>query len=123
MDANIALLRRNRQNVLDEILKVVKDWDKTYEMGIEIVDKIAEPLKELGSINNSLRSKLGFVPFDKPYEKCILSLEKEYGIIIERLEVERKKLLELIKETKLKEKVRDNYILKDRDSIFIDKDL
>lgn len=123
MEPNIEDLKLKREKILKNILKEIKKWDKTYEVGITIIESIDLSLEELKETNNQLESKVGFVPFDAPYETNILAVQREYAYLLEKLEIEKEKLLDLIKETRLKEKVKNNYILKKNESIFIDKDL
>ncbi|OLS03779.1 hypothetical protein [Tissierella creatinophila] len=123
MEPNIENLKLERIEILENILKKIKRWDKTYEMGIEIIDDVEVILEELKEINNLLESSLGFFPLDKPYEEKIGTVRWEYSVFLDELKIKREKLLELIKETRLKEKIKNNYILNDRGSIFIDKDL
>lgn len=123
MEPNIEGLKLKRIHILKDILKEIKDWDKTYELGIEIIEWVDSSLEELKEINNLLEAKIGFVPFDESYEERILEVQREYGFLLEELEVEKANLLELIKEIRLKEKIKNSYILKKKDSVFIDKDL
>lgn len=123
MESNIEGLKLKRIEILENILKKIKGWDKTYEMGIEIIETIETGLEELKEISNLLETVLGFIPFSETYGEKIVIVMDEYRVLLDKLEIEREKLLELIKETKLKEKVKDNYILNDKGSIFIDKDL
>lgn len=116
-------LKEKRVNILKEILEEIKKWDKTYEVGIDIIDSVELKLEELKTTNGLLETHSRSIPFDEPYEKYILLVRDEYKQLIAELEVEKKKLLKLIKEISLKDKIKNSYILKDRDSIFIDKDL
>lgn len=116
-------LKEKRLDLLKDILEEIRKWDKTYEVGIDIVDSVELKLKELKTANILLENQPGFIPFDQSYEKYILLVRDEYQELIEGLEVEKKKLLKLIREINLKDKVRNSYILKDRASVFIDKDL
>ena len=123
MEPNIESLKLKRTHILEDILKRIKDWDKTYEAGIKIIDRVDLSLEELKEINTYLETQLGFVPFDEPYEEGIRSLKEDYKILLDELEIEKANLLELIKEIRLKEKVKNSYILQKNNSIFIDKDL
>lgn len=123
MEANIRDLKFKRVEVLENILKIIKEWDKSYEMGIEIIENIDLELEEIKVINNLLEASKSFIPFDQLYEEKLIIIKDEYGKLLENLEGEKEKLLQLIKETRLKDKVKKSYILNEKGSIFIDKDL
>lgn len=120
MEPNIEDLKVERLEILEDVLKIIEDWDKSYEMGIEIIEGVGLGLEEIKSINDHFDS---FVPFDEAYEEKLTRLRDDYGNFLESLQGEKEKLLELIKETGLKKRVKESYILNDKGSVFIDKDL
>ncbi len=123
MESNIKNLKLKRVESLENILKIIRSWDKSYEMGMEIIEKIGFSLEEIKEINSLLEPSRGFVPFDELYEERLKTVKNEYGNLLEKLEGEKEKLLQFIKETGLKIKVKKSYILNEKKSIFIDKDL
>lgn len=123
MESNIEDLKKDRENVLDETIVGILNWDGSYEKGIKIVESVGASIEELKRLNKSLEALLGSLPIGGKYNEKMLILVEEYEDLLNKLDIERSKLLKLIQEVKLKEKVRDNYISKDLESIFIDKDL
>lgn len=123
MESNIKDFNRKRIDILDHILEAIRKWDKTYEMGIDIIDTIDLRLEELKAMDREYEKSSGPIPLDEAYRDKMTLVAAEYEELLEKLEVERKKLLELIQETKLKDKVKNSYILKEKESVFIDKDL
>lgn len=123
MAANIDKLKLKREEMLENILKTIKSWDGSYEVGISIIDDVDLALEELKSINGSIETISASIPPDEIYRENMTLIVKEYEDLLKQLEIERKKLLELIKETRLKDEVKNSYIFKKKNSIFIDKDL
>lgn len=122
MESNPVKLDK-RLAILEEVLEAIRSWDKTYDMGIAIIESVGLSLEDLKTINTSIATSSGSTPFDEVYRDKMSLVVEEYGGLLDKLEIERKELLKLIKETRLKEQVKHSYILKDKDSIFIDKDL
>ncbi len=123
MESNIDNLKAKRIELVDGGLKSIGGWDKSYEAGIEIIDGVEDSLGEIQRINNLLEDSHSSMDFDEIYQEKISQLKDEYRAFLDLLEIEKKKLLELIKEAGLREKVKNNYIQKDSESMFIDKDL
>lgn len=123
MEPNIKEFNLKRINILEDILEIIRNWDKTYEMGIDIIAKVEVNLEELKSIDKQLQSILGSIPFEDSYRDKMSLVAKEYEELLKNLEIERKKLLDFIRETRLKDKIKNSYILKEKESVFIDKDL
>lgn len=123
MDSNIRALERERKDVLDDTVKEIKNWDGSYEMGIVIIEDVDLSIEELKRLNNLLESSLGPSAFTETYNEKMLVLAEEYEMLLKKLDIEKRRLLKLIQEIKLKEKVKDNYISRDKESVFIDKDL
>lgn len=123
MESNIEALKSKRIEVLKDIVEVIESWDKTNERGIEIIESVDLQLQDLKKINNQLELGLGNIAYDEEYEDFILITREKYKDLIKALDGERESLLDLIKEIKLKEKIKNSYILTQNDSVFIDKDL
>ena len=116
-------LKVKREKVIDTMEDTVTRWDGTYESGIEIIERIQESIEDIEKINNLIEEGSGSLPYDNLYEEKIRSFKKTYEYLLKKLEIEKKKLFELMKETRLKDEVKGSYILKKNKSIFIDKDL
>lgn len=123
MAANIGELKVKRKEILENILKTIKSWDGTYEVGISIIEDVDLALEELKAINSSIETISASDLNDNTYREKMILIVKEHEDLLKELKIERKKLLKLIKETRLKESVKNSYILKEKDSIFINKDL
>ena len=121
MEPNIVEFRAKRKEILEEVLEEIKAWDGSYEEGIGIIESVEVYLADLKELNSLLSQDPDL--FDGSYEKALVDFKEAYEVFLSKLDIEKKKLLELIKETRLKEKVKNSYILKDKDSVFIDKDL
>lgn len=123
MESNIESLKVKREKTLQRMEEKIEAWDGSYEAAMEIIEQIDLAIGELENINGSIKKTLVSIPYDGVYEKKILAFKESYGRFLEKLEIEKAKLFKLMKETRLKDEVKDSYIVQERKSIFIDKDL
>lgn len=75
MEPNIEDLKVERLEILEDVLKIIEDWDKSYEMGIEIIEGVDLGLEEIKSINTP-DFKAGRVVFEELIRAEILNREK-----------------------------------------------
>ena len=117
MGSNIDLIRE-REDILDEILFRLNNWDCSPEAGVKIIEDNNKGFKRLKDIEDRLN---GLVD-EQTGEKYQLLLKKQ-NEFVEQLGKVRELLIKEREQFTKKDKIKNNYIAKKVNPVFIDKDL
>lgn len=122
-DINPRVLIMERNNILDTILKDLKNWDGTSESGVEIVKTNEANLNRIKTINLKL---IRFASTDIDYEEYTHKLNlilEEQKRFTQALKAKQNELFHNLQQLGKRKNVADNYISNKQEPIFIDKDL
>lgn len=126
MDSNIDSIEKlkSRDKILNTLVDRLNGWDKTAETGIDIIEKNKTDIENLKSMeatlkrNHSLYSSDGSLEY---MEKINYLLEGEKNILDALLK--KSEEVELVmKQLNNRDKIKDNYLSQNKNSIFIDRD-
>lgn len=120
-DLNIEKNLKTRDEILALLIKRINSWDRTPESGMEIIEKNKTDIEKLQSIEKSLESSdLSYID-EKYIEKISFILQGE-SEILENLSKRREEVKKIINQLSHKDKIKNNYIKQNKNSIFIDRD-
>lgn len=125
MGANLSLqeLIKLRDKLIEEILNNFSNWTNSIDSGISIIESNGIKIDSLRTTDNMLKELSDIPLYDEEYiNKLGLILDKQKELI-QTLEDNRRTLLEEANQFSKKNKVIDNYVSVNNDSIFIDRDI
>lgn len=125
MGANLSLqeLIKLRDKLIEEILNNFSNWTNSIDSGISIIESNGIKIDSLKTTDNMLKELSDIPLYDEEYiNKLGLILDKQKELI-QTLEDNRRTLLEEANQFSKKNKVIDNYVSVNNDSIFIDRDI
>jgi hypothetical protein len=120
-DLNINEVLKTRDEILDNLIRRIDSWDKTSESGVDIIEKNRVDIERLQSIEKSLEIK-DLVYIDEEYIEKISFILQGERVILEKLSNKRIEVKRIINQISKKDKIKDNYIKQNQNSIFVDKD-
>lgn len=112
-----------RNNILDNILKNLRDWDKTIESGVNIVKDNEANFNKIKDINIELKKFASLNINNEAYEDKLKLVLEEQKNFIQALKLKQKKLFYNMKQLDKRKDVEKSYISNKKDPVFIDKDL
>lgn len=122
-DLNIIELLKSRNEILDQILNSMRNWDNTIESGIDIIESNQDGLSKLGSLNTKIYSLTETYTNDEEYNFKLNSIMMELDKLTNSLKDKRIILLEEKQQFNKKDQVVKSYISLKREPVFIDKDI
>ena len=124
MDANIDVqsLVDLRNNILEEILHNLRDWDNTLESGINLIESNQINLNRIADVNSKLYEATK-IEYDESYIVKLNLILTEIEKLTISLRGKREDLIVSKQQVNKKDQVISSYISGDNKSIFIDKDV
>lgn len=120
-DINSQELLKIQDNILDNMINRIKSWDKSPEIAMEIIEKNEVDIDKLQSIEKSLKEKNISYGHRAYLDKVTFILEEE-RIILSTLSKRKDEVGDIINQLSKKDKIKNNYIKQNKNSIFIDQD-
>lgn len=121
IDPNTLITERN--HMLDKIIKDLKDWNGTPELGVEIINNNEANLDRIKDINQKLEEFASIDIQNEEYEYKLNLIFNEQKKLMESLKGKQKELFHSIQQLGKRENVRESYVSTKQEPIFIDKDL
>lgn len=122
-DLSLQKLIKLRDKLIEEILNNFSNWTNSIDSGISIIESNGIKIDSLRTTDNMLKELSDIPLYDEEYiNKLGLILDKQKELI-QTLEDNRRTLLEEANQFSKKNKVIDNYVSVNNDSIFIDRDI
>lgn len=109
LSKDILSLLKNRKEDIDSLEEVVEESGRLIEELKEVTLKLS--IYDVEDINDPL------------YERNLKLILEENKLLVSQIEVEKKKLLENMKQTNKANEIRDSYVAQDIKPMFVDKDL
>lgn len=98
-------------------------WDKSVDMGLKIVESNTANFGYLDKLNKDIEKVSSKELYNAGYKKLVEDIALKQKKFIQDLNFESYKLLDGLKQIRKKDDFLNNYALKKRESIFIDKSL
>lgn len=116
-------LVKERNKIIDNILENIKSWDEEIESGIDLVDNNRIEIDKIKKINIEIDSINIYKLHDDQYREKLNLLYMKQKEFFKTLELRQRQLINEKEQLNKKNQVKENYISKKQESIFIDKDI
>lgn len=125
MGTNIDLKKYLDERLLisNKILDVFKNWDGDMESMEDVVEESGVLINRLKNISLKISDSSIDKSYDGDYENNLKEIIRENKNFIDRVEIEKSKLLKNIKQTDKVKEIRNSYVSPEVRPMFIDKDL
>ena len=120
---NIDNLISLREKVMLKIENRLDSWDKSVDMGLRIVESNTLSFKYLDKLNEDIEKVSVIELYNEEYKELALDIAIKQKRFIQALNYESYKLLDGLKQLRKKHDFLNNYALKKKESIFIDKSM
>ena len=122
-DLNVQELLKAKNQVLDNILSNLKNWDGEIITGIDLIESNQEYLDELRDLNEKLNKSEATSTYDEEYEYKLNLIIEEQRKLTQSLKEKQDGLKDNMEQIKKKDKVINSYMSTDKEPIFINKEL
>ncbi len=122
-DLNVQELFKAKNQVLDNILSNLKNWDGEIITGIDLIESNQEYLDELRDLNEKLNESEATSTYDEEYEYKLSLIIEEQRKLTQSLKEKQDGLKDNMEQIKKKDKVINSYMNTDKEPIFINKEL
>lgn len=120
-DINIDEILEKRDELLDILLQRINNWDNSVEAGMDIIENNKLEIDKLKLINEDLKER-DLSHRDEEYmDKIALILSGQKEIIL-KLSKRQDEVKTIMRQLSKKDKIRENYIEQNQNSIFVDRD-
>lgn len=116
-------LIESRNNIIDDILENITNWNGDIESGIELVDNNRVEIGKIKNINEKIDAINMSNIHDEEYKEKLNALYIEQKRLFKVLEIKQRELISERQQLNKKNKVAESYIYKKNKPIFIDKDI
>lgn len=122
-DLNVQELFKAKNQVLDNILSNLKNWDGEIITGIDLIESNQEYLDELRDLNEKLNESEATSTYDEEYEYKLSLIIEEQRKLTQSLKEKQDGLKDNMEQIKKKDKVINSYMNTEKEPIFINKEL
>lgn len=116
-------LIESRNNIIDDILENIENWNGDIESGIELVDNNRVEIGKIKRINEKIEAMNMSNIHDEEYKEKLNALYIEQKNLFKILEIKQRELINEKQQLNKKDQVARSYIHKKNKPIFIDKDI